>query len=398
MGLMLVLLMVALASLAGCSTLRFYQQAVTGQVRLLAAREDVDRVLARPDLDPALRVALLDSQQALDFAQARLQLKPGRRYGSYVDLNREFVVWNVVVTPVDSVQPLTWCFPVAGCVSYRGYFSEQLARATAAEFAPTEFDTYVGGVPAYSTLGWFNDPLLSSFIHWPRAARSELLFHELAHGKLYAPGDTEFNESFATYVAAYGLPLWLEDDATVQTHQQGRLERARFNSLLLKLRARLEADFAPPLAEPSSPESVEQRRASALALRTQRYAEAKACLAAVASEFTDERWLKFFDKPPNMARLSLVGAYQQWVGAFRALHREAAADNSGVLTDADLAGFYVAAEALAELDEEARRAELERLSALDLEQRIKPKGDDQYSQDIECEALANHSADGHLAG
>ena len=397
------LLLVALAAMAGCSTLRFYQQAVTGQVRLMAAREDVDQVLARQNLDPALRAALLDSQDALDFARTRLLLKSERRYGSYVDLKREFVVWNLVVTPVDSVQPLTWCFPVAGCVSYRGYFAEQLALDTAADFSPSEFDTYVGGVPAYSTLGWFNDPLLSSFIHWPRPARSELLFHELAHGKLYVAGDTEFNESFATYVAGYGLPLWLEDDGAIQTHRRARAERARFNGLLLKLRARLEADFAQPdLAQPSgeqlSPMSATQRRDRALALRTKRYAQAQACLVAVSDEFDDERWLEFFDKPPNMARLSLVGAYQRWVGAFRALHLETKSGEHSSIDAHDLGAFYVAAQALGELTMDARLAELERLSAKDLEQQVESKGDDQYADDIECEALADHPADGHLSG
>lgn len=386
-GVLMVLLAVTLTLLAGCSTMRFYQQAVTGQARLLWAREDVDRVLARSDIDPTLRAALLDAQTATAFAQTQLQLDVDGRYGSYVDLNREFVVWNLVVTPVDSVKPLTWCFPIAGCVSYRGYFAEQLARETAATFDSAEFDTYVGGVPAYSTLGWFNDPLLSSFIFWPRAARAELLFHELAHGKLYVAGDTEFNESFATYVADFGLPLFLQDGETVRGHRQARRERARFNGLLLQLRARLEADFA---------ERGVQQESEALAavdavleLRKRRYAQARACLAEAAEEFSDARWLTFFDQPPNMARLSLVGAYQRWVEAFGALHRE---------QHNDLAAFYAAAQKLAALDADARLAELERLSALASEQRVESKGNNQYANDVECEALAHHAADGHLAG
>ena len=399
MGLLSGVLLVALLTLAGCSTLRFYQQAVTGQARLLAARQDVDNLLTRQDLDPALQAALLDSQKTLDFARTQLLLDSEGRYDSYVDLNREFVVWNLVVTPVDSVQPLTWCFPVAGCVSYRGYFGEQLARDTGARFDPGEFDTYVAGVPAYSTLGWFDDPLLSSFIFWPRAARAELLFHELAHGKLYVPGDTEFNESFATYVADYALALFLRDDAAVRDHRRVRAERARFNQLLLKLRTRLEADFAQLDAQvAAAAHSTRQRRSRALDLRAQRYAEAKACMAAVASEFVDGRWLRYFDQPANMARLSLVGAYQRWVGAFRVLHMQGFHGGKGFAAEDSLDAFYTAVQSLADLSIEARRAELESLGAKASEQEIQTERDNQYADDIECEALSNHAADGHLSG
>lgn len=386
LGMALILLIVALSALTGCSTLRFYQQAVGGQMRLLTARQDVDKLLARDDLDPALRAALLDSQTVLAFARDELALEPKGRYGSYVDLKRDFVVWNLVVAPVDSVQPLTWCFPVAGCVSYRGYFKEQLAQNTAADFSAADFDTYVGGVPAYSTLGWFDDPLLSSFIHWPRAARAELLFHELAHTKLYLSGDTEFNESFATYVADYALPMFMRNYEGVEEQRRTRAERARFNALLLKLRERLEADFAQITTDATL--SAEQIRAQVLAVRVLRYSQAQACLVAVADEFVDDRWLKFFAKPPNMARLSLVGAYQRWVGAFRELHAE-----SGTLP-----AFYTATEQLAEQDAEERLAELTRLSERSLQKSVQAESDDHYAQDIQCEALANHPADGHLAG
>jgi len=336
----------------------------------------------------------------LEFARTELALEPGGRYDSYVDLKRDFVVWNLVVAPVDSVQPLTWCFPVAGCVSYRGYFRKQLALETAAGFAVDDFDTYVGGVPAYSTLGWFNDPLLSSFIHWPRAARAELLFHELAHSKLYVGGDIEFNESFATYVADYALPLFLGNTEDVARQRKLRAERARFNGLLLQLRARLQQDFAElasAQAGPGNPNahlvlSPQQVRAQALAVRRLRYSQAEDCMLAVVQEFSDDRLIKFFTVPPNMARLSLVGAYQRWVGAFRELHAERGS----------LAAFYAAAQHLAELDPKERGAELARLSELSqrskLQESIQTKADHQYADDIQCEALTQHATDGHLTG
>ena len=368
-----------------------------GQLRLLNAREDVADLLATPDLNPELRAALIDSQAVLQFAETELGLEADGRYHDYVELNRPFVVWNLVVAPVDSVAPRTWCFPVAGCVSYRGYFKKERAETNAKAFDEEQFDTFIGGVPAYSTLGWFNDPLLSSFIHWSQPARAELLMHELAHGRLYVGGDTPFNESFATFVAEYGLPRYLaKQGSTVQhettqsksvpeteqfispldRHRVLKAERARFNSLLLKLRDRIAYDFA------ALPEELEgaERWARARTIRTERYAAAAACYVRVQDQFTDQRGLQVLEAPPNLARLSLVGAYFGWVDAFGALFAE---------HDEDLERFYEAAEALTELSYDERQIELERLATkASLEQQIQANGNDQYPKEIQCEALS----------
>jgi len=397
----------ALGTLGGCTTLGFYQQAVVGQLRLLNAREDVADLLAEEDLNPELRWALVDSQAVLQFAESELGLEAGGRYRDYVALNRPFVVWNLVVAPVDSVAPRTWCFPVAGCVSYRGYFKKERAETNAESFDAERYDTFIGGVPAYSTLGWFDDPLLSSFIHWPQPARAELLMHELAHGRLYVGGDTAFNESFATFVAEYGLPRYLAKQASdahydtnptgdvakselfsspLERHRVLKAERARFNNLLLKLRDRIAHDFA------ALPEELEdaQRRALALTIRTERYAAAAACYVRVQDQFTDQRGLQVLQAPPNLARLSLVGAYFGWVDAFGALFVE---------QDENLERFYEAAEALTELSYDARQIELERLATkASLEQQVQTNGDDEYPKEIQCEALTNHLTDGHIAG
>ena len=395
-----------LGALGGCTTLGFYQQAVVGQLRLLNAREDVAELLATPDLNPDLRAALADSQAVLQFAESELGLAADGRYRDYVALDRPFVVWNLVVAPVDSVAPRTWCFPVAGCVSYRGYFKKERAETNAESFDAQRFDTFIGGVPAYSTLGWFDDPLLSSFIHWSQPARAELLMHELAHGRLYVGGDTPFNESFATFVAEYGLPRYLanqgsavEVDPTqangstetetlnspLDRHRVRKAERARFNNLLLKLRDRIAFDFA------ALPEELEgeQRRAQARSIRTEHYAAAAACYVRVQDQFTDHRGLQVLQAPPNLARLSLVGAYFGWVDAFGALFAE---------QDKNLERFYAAAEALTELSYEERQVELERLAAkARLEQQVQTNGNDDYPKEIQCEALTNHLTDGHIA-
>jgi len=386
----------ALGTLGGCSTLGFYQQAVVGQLRLLNAREDVADLLASTDLDPELRVALLDSQAVLQFAEAELGLEADGRYGDYVALGRPYVVWNLVVAPVDSVVPRTWCFPVAGCVSYRGYFKHSRAQANAAAFDTEKFDTFIGGVPAYSTLGWFDDPLLSSFIHWPQPARAELLIHELAHGRLYVGGDTAFNESFATFVAEHSLPQYLAQQSTaaeqepLRLHRLRKAESARFNKLLLKLRERIAVDFE---ALPAALDNAE-RRLRAQNIRVQRYAQAASCYQQVQDQFTDQRGLKVLQAPPNLARLSLVGAYFGWVDAFAVLFKE---------QDEDLLKFYDAAESLADLPFDARQIELERLaakarSAAASEQQVQPHRNNQYPKDIQCEALTNHLTDGNIAG
>ena len=392
-----------LSALGGCSTLGFYQQAIVGQVRLLNARKDVTKLLASDDLSPELRAALLDSQAVLQFAEDRLGLVADGRYQDYVALDRPFVVWNLVVAPVDSVVPRTWCFPVAGCVSYRGYFSKERAEANAEKFDPALFDTFVGGVPAYSTLGWFDDPLLSSFIFWPQPARAELLFHELAHGRLYVAGDTAFNESFATFVADYALPLYLAESGNLAesgtsgrdsksdllvAHRLRKKERARFNALLLVLRDRIAVDFADLPATLADAE----RRAAALDIRNQRYAAAAGCLLAVKEQFTDpERLLAILKGPPNLARLSLVGAYHGWLNAFSALFTD---------VGQDVERFYTEVEALAELDFDDRQTALARLNQrfVDSQQQVEPQRDNNYPEDIHCEALADHSSDGDVAG
>ena len=386
-----------LGALGGCTTLGFYQQAIVGQVRLLNARKDVTKLLTSEDLSPELRSALEDSQAVLQFAENQLGLAADGRYQDYVALDRPFVVWNLVVAPVDSVTPRTWCFPVAGCVSYRGYFSRERAEANAGKFDPARFDTFVGGVPAYSTLGWFDDPLLSSFIFWTQPARAELLFHELAHGRLYVPGDTAFNESFATFVADYALPLYLAENGPnerdlksdpLEVHRLQKKERARFNALLLLLRERIAADFADiPVTLADA-----DRRAAALDIRNQRYAAAAGCLIRVKEQFTDpKRLLAILEGPPNLARLSLVGAYNGWLNAFSTLFAD---------VGQDIERFYTEVEVLAELDFDERQTALARLNQrfVDSQQQVKPQRDNDYPKDIKCEALADHSSDGDVAG
>jgi len=192
---------ILLVTLPGCGTL-YLAQAANGQMHVLKARRPIDKVVADPATAPPLRTRLMDVSAARDFAVTELHLPDNRSYRTYADVKRPFVVWNVVATPEFSVEPKHWCFPIAGCVAYRGYFKEKSARRFAAKLASGGFDVTVGGVPAYSTLGKFADPVLSTMMRYGDSELVAIIFHELAHQLLYVKNDTEFNEAFAAVIKA----------------------------------------------------------------------------------------------------------------------------------------------------------------------------------------------------
>ncbi len=194
--------------LNGCTSAGYYSQLVGGQLRLLQAREPIDQVIADPARDAQLKAHLAQAREARTFASDHLHLPNNKSYRLYADIGRPFVVWNVFTTPEFSLAPQNHCFPIAGCVAYRGYYSQGAARGEAALQRLQGMDVSIGGVEAYSTLGWFNDPILSSMMHWGDERLATLIFHELAHQRFYVKDDTEFNESFATFVEQEGSRQW----------------------------------------------------------------------------------------------------------------------------------------------------------------------------------------------
>lgn len=195
---------------AGCESIAYYGQAVGGQLSLFARSRPVEDWLADPGTTPELRDRLLKARGIREFASRALGLPENGSYHSYAQLDRPYVVWNVYAAGEFSVEPKQECFPFAGCVSYRGFFSEADAQRHAEGLRKQGYDVYVGGVAAYSTLGWFDDPLLSTFIGFSDSQLARLVFHELAHQKVYAKGDTTFNESFAVTVEEEGVRRWLD--------------------------------------------------------------------------------------------------------------------------------------------------------------------------------------------
>lgn len=312
-GLRLLALAAMSLALCGCASLRYYAQAVHGQGELVLRRQPVRKLLRDPATDPKLAARLAQALAARAFASRRLDLPDNRSYTTYVALHRPYVVWNVFATPRFSVEAVRHCFPVAGCVAYRGWFSEAAAEADAARLRRKGDDVWVGGVPAYSTLGWFADPILSSMLGWDDDELAGTIFHELAHQLIYAKGDTAFNESFATFVQDEGLREWRAARGLPPEDGRSRAMDDGFTSLVLDLRGRLQALYA----SGADVEAMEAGKQRAIAAFRQRYA------AWRDAHFPgDHRYDAWVARPINNARLLPFGLYDQWTPAFAALFRE----------------------------------------------------------------------------
>ena len=335
-----------LGLISGCESIAYYGQAAQGQMSLLLARESIAERLSQPSIPDAERRKLQLVLDARAFAERTLLLEAGDSYLSYVELERSFVLWNVFAAPEFSTSPVNWCYPIAGCVSYRGYFAESAAQRAAERLAEDGFDVYSGGVDAYSTLGWFADPLTSSVLRRSEQGLVGLLFHELAHRRVYVPGDTTFNESFATFVEQEGLRRWLQVNsqsaAQEEVSQQLALAdstQAQFVVLVTGYRDRLTALYAESL-EPM------QMRARKDAIRQELRDE----YAVLREQWGYAGYDRWFAGPLNNAQLSTVASYNELVPAFAALLKE---------VDGDLERFYARVMALAELPEEQRQEVLE---------------------------------------
>ena len=246
--------------LAGCDTLAYYRQAIGGHLQVMRAARPVAEWLADPATPPELRERLETSQRIREFAWRSLGLPRNDSYTSYAEIGRPFVVWNVFAAPALSVDPRLECFAFAGCVGYRGFFSEEAARSHAAELKAAGYDVHVGGVTAYSTLGWFDDPLLSSFIRTPDSQLARLIFHELAHQLVYAKNDTAFNESFAVVVEEEGVRRWLQSRARGEDLERFRAAQARrreFAARIKQARSRLDQIYKSSLSKEAM---LEQKR------------------------------------------------------------------------------------------------------------------------------------------
>jgi len=301
-----------LMALAGCSTLTYYGQAIQGHLSLMAAREPIPELLADPATDAQLRRRLERARAIRAFASEALALPANDSYTTYAQLDRPYVVWNVVATPELSLEPRQWCLPVAGCVSYRGYFARADAEAYAQSLAEEGLDVYTRGAIAYSTLGWFDDPLVSPMLRQDDLALAEVIFHELAHQRLYVKGETMFNEGFATTVGEAGTRRWAERQGpeTLQRYEQRLARREAFFDLVEAARGRLEAVYVSDRPDPA------KRRRKAAIIDD---------LRADYRKLKRDQWDGYsgydawFAAPINNAKLVSVATYRELVPAFRDL-------------------------------------------------------------------------------
>jgi predicted aminopeptidase len=259
------LVLLLFAALSGCTTIGYYSQAVSGHLSLMMAGEPIDEVLASHERSDELQNKLRVSQYARLFAKAKLALPVGDAFTDYVDLGRPWVVVNLVAVPAFSLEPYRWCYPFLGCQAYRGYFSLADAKREQSAFEKQGYDTFIGGVTAYSTLGWFDDPLHSGFTRLPEDRMVALMFHELAHRVVYIDSDTAFNESFATAVELEGLKLWLARRGNPDAFQRA-LARLHHRHQTLTLVQRATAELKPLYQQADTLPQAQLRHQKALIL------------------------------------------------------------------------------------------------------------------------------------
>jgi len=329
----------------GCANIAYYAQAVGGQMQLMATTRPIAEVVNDAATDPALRRQLERASAIREFASRELALPDNGSYRFYSDLGRPYVAWNVFAAPEFSLEPQQWCLVVIGCVKYRGYYDKNDAELYASELRQAGADTYVGGVPAYSTLGYFDDPVLNTFLRFGDQEVARIVFHELAHQLVYAEGDSAFNESFATAVENEGLRRWLAQSAAperLRAFETQQERKAQFHRLVADCRDKLRAVYQSALA----PDPMRSAKKAVIAEMKRTYASLKASWGGYGGY---DQW---FNQPLNNAALGSVSLYAQWVPAFHALLEQ---------EGGNLPRFYQRVAALAQLPKSERTAELDQL-------------------------------------
>ena len=355
------LLVCVLGAVSGCHTLSFYGQAVRGQYQMFAHEQPIQKLMNEPGTPERLkaRFQLLDDLR--DFAGHELKLPVDDHYRKYVDLHRPYVVWNVEATPEFSMQPKTWWYPLVGSLEYRGYFSKPGATNYARVLLKKGYDVSVGGVVAYSTLGWFKDPVLNTFIFEPDSDLAEILFHELGHQRVFARGDTDFNEAFATSVGEEGTRRWLKakgDKAGLDAYLGYLHRNDQFVHLVMSTRARLETLYGDTHTESGKVRATEKNKnVPAAQLRAQK----QQIMDDMKKEYETlkagwggaEEYAGWFKHTLNNAQLNSIAAYYDFVPGFEQL----LAQNGG-----DLERFYEAAKALSKKPKTERHEALRLLA------------------------------------
>jgi len=344
----------------GCENLRYYNQAINGQYQILTSKRSIDKLIKDSETPAGLKQKLQRVVDIRRYAQKELKLPVDGQYLQYADLHRRFVVWNVYAAEEFSLEPKSWTFPIVGKATYRGYFSEKAARDYAEKLKKQGYDVHIGGIEAYSTVGWFHDPVLNTFINNSEVDLAETLFHELAHQTAFAKGDTDFNEALATAIAEEGLRRWILTTASPQAAAEYRagLERKdQFIRLVMNTRRQLEnlyqqstathTQLASLSAGPVRAGDKRQRKQLIIEGLKEEYQKLKTENWGGNAEY--DHW---FSKPINNAKLNTVATYYELVPAFNKLLDKC---------KGDLPLFYRELHKIARLPKADRQATLEKL-------------------------------------
>ncbi|MBZ9725541.1 aminopeptidase [Mesorhizobium sp. CO1-1-11] len=337
-------------ALSGCTSVSYYAQSLEGHVRIMAARQDVGKLIQAPSTPEALRAKLTSASAIRRFATDELALPDNSSYRSYVDIHRDAVTWAVFAAPQFSLTPKTWCFPVFGCVPYRGYFDRKSATESAMALHRQGLDVYVTGITAYSTLGWSSDPLLSTMLRQDDTYLASLVFHELAHQRLYVNGDSAFNEAFAVAVETTGTRKWLraaDDRAGLRRYEADRKRSADFLALVSKTRDELRQVYE----SSRPPDGMAAAKAATLDRLRTRYRQMR-----------DGSWHGYrgydawFNAPINNAKLAATSVYGEQVPAFIRLFD---------LCSGDYPRFYASVRRIADLPQLSRAEALKAATTCD---------------------------------
>ena len=349
--LVVAILLLLTQGLTACSSISYYAQAVGGHWEVMRRSQPIEEILAKPDTPDSLRHYLSEALQIRAFAHRALQLPDNRSYTYYADLQRPSVLWSVFATPTLSLMPKQWCVPLLGCMSYRGYFSQQDAQQVAAELRGQDYDVYVANITAYSTIGWFNDPVLNTMLGSSLTELASVIFHELAHQQLYIAGDTAFNESFAVAVEELGVTRWLLQRGVAQELQQyqvAKKRQAEFRQLILSSRDELQQIYQRNVSRAE----LQQLKAQAFEQLRQKYATLK-----------QDRWQNYrgydrwFEQDLNNAKLLSVVTYHDLVPAFHALFKQ---------QHEDFEKFYQSVAQIAQLPIDQRHQRLRALKSIEI--------------------------------
>ncbi len=360
-GLIVIAFVLVMAGLSGCETVSFYKQAIKGQYQLFAGQEPIDKLIANPQTEPKLKKQLELLHDLRTFADKELKLPVDNHYRKYVDVHRPYVVWNVEAAPQLSMEPKSWWYPLVGSLEYRGYFSKSAAQHYGETLRKKGYDVYIGGASAYSTLGWFKDPVLNTFIFDPEPDLAETIFHELGHQRVFARGDTDFNEAFATTVGEEGARRWLRAKGDTNTFENYEAELRRNNDfvhLIMGAREELETLYGDEKTEAGKikaskkprdipPDQLKQQKKEIFERLHQRYVEVR---TNWGGNMDYDDW---FARPLNNAQLNSVAAYYDLVPGFEQLLK---------LNDGDLGKFYDAAERLSKKPKKERQQWLRTLA------------------------------------